>query len=65
MSPLPYGLAWPNSSPTVRADALLNDVLPELGEGDVLVVDDDGRVVGTFGLDHLARLARVGPGATV
>ena len=65
MSPLPYGLAWPDSSPTVRADALLNDVLPELGEGDVLVVDDDGRVVGTFGLDHLARLARVGPGATV
>ena len=65
MSPVPFAMTWAGSSPTVRADALVNDVLPDLGEGDVLVVDDDGRVVGTIGLDHLARLARVGPGASV
>jgi len=65
MSPVPFAMTWAGSSPTVRADALVNDLLPDLGEGDVLVVDDDGRVVGTIGLDHLARLARVGPGASV
>ena len=65
MSPLPFAMTWSGSSPTVRADALVNDVLADLDEGDVLVVDDDGRVIGTIGLNHLARLARVGPGATV
>jgi Zn-dependent protease len=61
MSPLPFPMAVSSMSRTVRADALVNDVLGGLGRDDVLVLDDDGRVIGTFGIAELSRLPRAGP----
>jgi Zn-dependent protease len=61
MSPLPIALMWAPTLPSVRADAFVNDVVPQLANGDVFVVDELGRAIGTVGLDHLARLARFGP----
>lgn len=56
MTPMPFPAPWSAHGPTVRADTPVNDVLPDLGDGDTLVVDEYGRVVGTFGRRDMARL---------
>jgi Zn-dependent protease len=61
MSPLPFPMAVSSMSRTVRADALVSDVLAGLDRHDVLVLDDDGRVIGSFGIAELARLRHAGP----
>lgn len=64
MVPLPFAVFWPSPAPTVSADAYVNDIAAQMPEGDLLVVDDAGRVIGTFGLRQLARLGELGPRAT-
>ena len=65
MTPFPFAAIGPTNVPAVSADSLVVDVLPVLENGDVVVINDGGMVVGTVGLTQVAHYARVGPAAAV